>query len=84
MLTSVARAQTPADTGDLTVRIMTADGQPVVAAEVLLQARRRVDKVVYRGPVMAARPSGPSQFLSQFGGQRPTLRVRNDRPVSLG
>jgi hypothetical protein len=46
MLTSVARAQTLVDAGVLTVRIMTADGQPVVAAEALLQARGRVDKVV--------------------------------------
>lgn len=46
MLTSVACAQTPVDAGELTVRILTADGQPVVAAEALLQARGRVDKVV--------------------------------------
>jgi hypothetical protein len=46
MLTSVARAQTPAEVGELTVRITEADGQPVVAGEVLLQGRRRADHVV--------------------------------------
>ena len=50
-MTSVARAQTPVDAGELTVRIMMADGQPVVAAEVLLQARRRVEMVVRSYPV---------------------------------